>query len=237
MFNAAGDNERFANFVQRNWPPCGTANSRQHCHDQYHYADVSNVHIDYQSGYAGTNDHDVVHAINAAVVYLRHRNTGGPFSFADEKEALMLLVHYLGDVHQPMHVVAIYPDQQGNVVNPEGGAYSARNDTGGGNSLHDPATSMSMHTEWDRIPAEVMPGGAQAGSLLGAARKVADTMGDSDSWAQRWASESVTYAPLVFRGLTYAAQPASDPGGAASQWNVAGIDDAYTARADALKGQ
>jgi hypothetical protein len=234
VFDAADDNSRFADFVARNWAQCGTSHGSQHCHDQYHYADVSNVHFDYQYGYVGTNDHDIVHAINAAVAYLRHRNTGGPFSFADEKEALMLLTHYLGDLHQPMHVVAIYLDQQGNVVNPEGGAYSTTNDTDGGNKLNDlsAGTPTAMHTEWDRMPA-----GVSGGKLLEPARKVVDTIGDPDTWAQRWATESVTLSPVVFGGLTFTLQNTSGAPNTSAKWDVTGIDAAYATRADGLKAQ
>ena len=232
VFKAPDDNSRFADFVARNWAQCGTSHGSQHCHDQYHYADVSNVHFDYQYGYVGTNDHDVVHAINAAVDFLRHRNTSGPFSFADEKEALMLLAHYLGDLHQPMHVVSIYLDQQGNVVNPEGGAYSSKNDTGGGNVLNDLSAvkSTSMHSEWDR-----MPKGVSSAQLLAPASKVAEPIGDPDTWAQRWATESITLGPLVFGGLSFASQDTTGTPSASPRWNVSGIDATYTARADGVK--
>jgi hypothetical protein len=233
-FKATDDNSRFTDFVARNWAQCGTSNARQHCHDQYHYADVSNVHFDYEYGFAGTNNHDVVHAINAAVDYLRHRNTGGPFSFADEKEALTLLAHYVGDLHQPMHVVAIYLDQQGNVINPEGAALNPKNDTIGGNNIvyFEGSTKRKMHNLWDHMPDAV-----KSDQLLPTARSASETVGDPDTWAQRWATESVTLGPVVFGGLTFALLDAPAIPSASPTWSAAGIDAAYTARVDGIKSQ
>jgi hypothetical protein len=34
-----------------------------------------------------------------------------PFSLKDQREALLLLTHYVGDLHQPLHVGAIYLDK------------------------------------------------------------------------------------------------------------------------------
>lgn len=225
------ESQRFVSFVQRNWTQCGTAGS-QKCHEQYHFADVANVHLDYRLGYVGTSDHDVVHAITAAMDYLRHRNTGGPFSFADEREALTLLAHYMGDIHQPLHVVSIYLDQLGQTVNPEG-VHNSKTDTAGGNGLQDAVANFNLHSEWDHIPDDLMVGGAKAGALLAAARKVGVTAGDTDGWSVRWATETVTYGPLVFGGLSFAAQPAASK----PTWNVAGIDDAYNARANQMKAE
>ena len=41
-----------------------------------------------------------------------------PFSFETKQEALRVLAHLVGDVHQPLHVGAIYLDAPGNAVNP-----------------------------------------------------------------------------------------------------------------------
>ena len=34
------------------------------------------------------------------------------------REALRLLAHYVGDIHQPLHVAAVYLDREGRVVDP-----------------------------------------------------------------------------------------------------------------------
>lgn len=240
VFVANDDDARFVSFVQRNWEQCGSATAAQHCHEQYHYADVSNLHFDYKSGYAGTNGHDVTRAINAAVDYLRHRNAPWPFDFADEKEALMLLVHYVGDIHQPMHATAIYLDKQGNIVNPDSGQYDAATETDGGNKLvdlADPAKPFALHAQWDIIPASMAANGSQVPALLKAAGELKPTPGDADNWAVVWASDSVALAPKVFNRLSYSGQGTGTAPGVdlSAKWVVSGIDADYKALADQVK--
>lgn len=51
-----------------------------------------------------TYPHDVVHLINGCVTVLE----GGEFEGLIQKDALRLLIHFVGDVHQPLHTVAGY---------------------------------------------------------------------------------------------------------------------------------
>ena len=67
----------------------------------------------------GTNEHDLVGAVTAAIAVLRDMTPSGPFSIADKKEALFLLAHFLGDLHQPLHVGAVYLDEHGRLVDPD----------------------------------------------------------------------------------------------------------------------
>ena len=129
VFNTLDDKARFESFVMRNWKQCGTARGTEYCHNQYHYADIASLRDGYDADDVGANDHDVVHAINAAIAVLRNARPKPPFSFADKREALMLLTHYVGDIHQPLHVTALYLDAKGNVVDPDRNGYTL--------SLHD----------------------------------------------------------------------------------------------------
>src|SRR5205814_265690 len=49
-------------------------------------------------------------AINAAVTVLKGNPSPDPFKIKDKTEVLFLLSHFVGDVHQPLHVGAIYLD-------------------------------------------------------------------------------------------------------------------------------
>ena len=64
-----------------------TASMKEHhgCDEAYHFADVAIQHDEYSRSYAGTNDHDVVSAINAAIMVLRDQNASLPFSIRDKK--------------------------------------------------------------------------------------------------------------------------------------------------------
>src|ERR1700740_2419522 len=99
VFNTPEDKARFESYVSRNWKQCGNVHGTEYCHNQYHYADVSSLRDHYDPSYARTNNQDVVHPINAAIAVLRDQAPDAPFSIADKREALMLLAHYMGDIH------------------------------------------------------------------------------------------------------------------------------------------
>ena len=234
-FNDAEDKARFESFVMRNWKQCGTVHGTEYCHSQYHYTDVSSLRDRYDPGYAGTRTHDVVHAINAAIAVLRDQTPAAPFSFADKREALMLLTHYVGDIHQPLHVTALYLDAKGEVVDPDRTGYKLGQDSAGGNNIVD--DKKLFHGEWDAPPAGLVVNGAPTANLLKMAQAVAPTKGDIGTWSTTWASDSVKLAPQVFGGLhfTMRAPLGSDVEHSPEKWDVAGIDAAYQARADQIK--
>jgi S1/P1 Nuclease len=73
----------------------------------------------FDRSFAGTNEHDLVGAITAAIAVLRDKTPSGPYSIADKKEALFMLAHFLGDLHQPLHVAAVHLDEKGHLVDPD----------------------------------------------------------------------------------------------------------------------
>lgn len=93
-------------FVMNNWKQCGKAHDREFCHNQYHYTDVSDLRDHYAETLLGTQPHDIVHAISAAIAVLRGQPAPAPFQISGRREALLLLSHYIGDIHQPLHVEA-----------------------------------------------------------------------------------------------------------------------------------
>ncbi|MBV8634971.1 MAG: S1/P1 nuclease [Burkholderiaceae bacterium] len=234
-FDTPDDKAGFESFVARNWKQCGTVHGTEYCHNQYHYADVSSLHDHYDPAYAGTNNHDVVHAINAAIAVLRDQTPETPFSFADKREALMLLTHYVGDIHQPLHVTALYLNDKGEVVDPDRTGYKLGQDTAGGNNIVD--DKKLFHGEWDTPPADLLVDGAPVPKLMKLAQAVPTTKGDVANWSTAWASDSVKLAPQVFGGLHFTMRPplGSDVENYPEKWDVAGIDAAYQAKADEIK--
>ena len=234
-FSNPEDKKRFESYVQRNWKQCGTVHGTEYCHNQYHYTDVSNLRNHYLASYAGTNTHDVVHSINAAIAVLRDRNPEAPFSIADKREALMLLAHYVGDIHQPLHVTALYLDARGDVVDPDKTGYKLGQDTAGGNNIVD--GKKLLHGEWDAPPPDQMRNGTPAANLLQMANHVPLTRGAPEGWSEKWATDSIRLAPQVFGGLHFTMRPNSvdDVAQAPEKWDVVGIDEKYQARADAIK--
>src|SRR5688500_9356738 len=68
-------------------------------HDTYHYANLPYQAPEYALTVPGARPTDIIQAAQDCLDVLR---TGtGPFT---RREALRLLAHYLGDMHQPLHV-------------------------------------------------------------------------------------------------------------------------------------
>ncbi|MDB5803285.1 MAG: hypothetical protein JWN73_607 [Betaproteobacteria bacterium] len=219
------ESKRFESFVLRN-----------PLHGQYHYTDVSNFEDRY-GDFFGTNGHDVVHAINAAILVLRGKPQPRPFAM-DRKEALMLLAHYAGDVHQPLHAVAIYLDEQGQPVDPDHGGDRLKSGNAGGNALRlpladppDPRAPQNLHSFWDAIPTAYKADGPQSGRMLQEARQVPATAGDPLTWAAAWAGDTITSGRgPAFQGLAFTAVAGASP-----RWNVAGLDANYRQTAEEFK--
>lgn len=195
-------------FVRRNAKSCYSNSSDEVCrHKSYHYADVSPLRDRYAKGLAGTSDHDIVSAIDACVAVLKGRKSPPPFDIRGKKEAVRLLAHYLGDLHQPMHVVSIYLDKSGREVDPDAGTFNPKTSTKGGNLIDD--GSSKLHGEWDNIP------GRLATQLLGGegladARRVPATPGAVDGWPETWASDTLRSGKAALMVLHFGPQ---GPGG------------------------
>src|SRR5215813_4868734 len=78
-------------------------------HDKFHFADVPPQQPSYVANSAGTQDIDVVQMIAYAVAQLRGKApTPKPDVNLTDTEAVWLLAHLVGDIHQPLHVGAKY---------------------------------------------------------------------------------------------------------------------------------
>ncbi len=212
-FETPAETARMEDYVSRNWFDC-TYSKDYDCHAAHHFADVTIQHDDYRRGYAGTSDHDVVSAINAAIAVLRGKPSPLPFSIRDKKEALFLLAHFVGDLHQPLHVGAVYLDRSGQIVNPDQGGLDPATETQGGNLIDDRADDQTnnFHSEWDAIPKAL--GESAAPDLVKKAKAVAPTAGPVEGFAAIWASDTVMTSHAAFAGLTFS--PAEQEG----HWDV-----------------
>jgi hypothetical protein len=85
------------------------------------------------------------------------------------REALLLLTHYVGDIHQPLHVGAIYLDKSGKPVNPDSGQFDPATETRGGNEITLSSGHANLHATWDQIPASHKVGKVNAAWLKEAA--------------------------------------------------------------------
>lgn len=216
-----------ADYVRRNDAQCRPAQGEETCHKQYHYTDVALQRSRYAQGFAGTSPHDIVGAMAAAIGVLQGQPAAPPFGIQSPREALLLLAHLMGDVHQPLHVGAVYLNAQGQRVDPDKTGFDPANFTRGGNQLikvqakpaspaspvglAEPALAFrppNLHSIWDDVPASLASRHVDA-TWLAAARKLPLTAGAPQGWPALWASGALEQARLAHQGLGFAAKQGS----------------------------
>jgi len=131
VFETPEGEAEMADFVRRNDTNCSRQPDDESCHRQYHYTDEAIQRDRYVMGSVGTRDFDIVAAVRAVTLVLEGRPAPAPFAIKDKREALLLLAHYAGDIHQPLHVGAIYLDSRGRRIDPDAGPFDHAADTRG----------------------------------------------------------------------------------------------------------
>jgi hypothetical protein len=223
-------------FASRNWSNCkGWTPSQPACHRQYHFADVAVQHNGYATTYHGTGEADIVHAIQAAIGVLKDGPPAkAPFNIKTKKEGLQLLAHLMGDLHQPLHVGAIYLNDADVPVDPDapGSHFSLKMETRGGNFLE--IGTSNLHAAWDELPATLTltglatgPGKKRRQALIAEAKAVPPSPGAVENWPAVWASDTVMASHDAFPGLRFSRKGVLKDGDWAVQFNdQAGYDTA-----------
>ena len=108
-------------------------------HGSYHYTDVPFQLERYHEHGVGTFDEDIVQTLKQAIAVLQGKTDPAlnPHKFT-KRQALLLLVHMTGDIHQPLHVGAAFVSKDGKFVVPKTHAEvdeAAIFDSRGGNNL------------------------------------------------------------------------------------------------------
>jgi len=108
-------------------------------HSEYHYTDVPFQLNKYHDHAVGTADVDIVQSLKQAIAVLQGKLDPAlnPHKFT-KRQALILLTHFAGDIHQPLHVGAAFVSKDGKFVVPKTHAEvdeSAIFDSRGGNNL------------------------------------------------------------------------------------------------------
>lgn len=177
-------------------------------HDRYHYTDIPLDQPKYASGQAGRKPYDVVQVINYAVSVLRGTpDPKGTTADFDEPQALWILAHLVGDIHQPLHVGAIYFDETcKNPVDPNVTGAGQPNfnigrfiaETVGGGKITMLPEGDGLHHFWDddTVEGAIRLANLNSSSAPKLARWLVDnhatgweTAGDIGGWAEKWADE------------------------------------------------
>jgi len=100
--------------------PTHNPGSAMPSHHWFHYTDVPVVRVEkYAEGQAGRSKWDVVHMIPYCVEVLRGRVPEQNERKITKPVAVILLAHYVGDIHQPLHVGTEYFNAQGRIADPD----------------------------------------------------------------------------------------------------------------------
>ena len=194
-------------------------------HHEFHYTDVPVFgNEQYSPGDVGRSPFDIVHMIPFCIRVLRGDEPENNPRAITKSVALILLVHYLGDIHQPMHVGAEYFDAQGNPFDPSTANPGFADQ--GGNKLTlftliggKEKSAGKFHSYWDGQTVQNAFGTTVDSKIAKslARKEPADwkLSGAVDTWAEQLANEIIPIAReahtrLEFTNIKIA--PGSTPG-------------------------
>jgi S1/P1 Nuclease len=230
VFENPASEHALIDFVQRNASRCGGfANSEQCRHKAYHFVDLPLVHPHYDPALPGTAPNDLVHAINAAITVLQGGKSPAPFDIRGPREALRLLAHYVGDLHQPLHVGAIYLDDAGQPIDPATPQQAHDHGNAGGNQIM--LGGKKLHALWDDAPPKLYQP-LLAGAAVAQAKLLERTAGKPLAWSAVWAGESTAQAAQAYAGLKIGKKTLT-PGGA--EWAATSTEPAYRLAREAMQ--
>jgi S1/P1 Nuclease len=234
-FNSKEERARIVDYAKRNWFTCSYKPDgfERGCHNTFHFEDVAVQRNNFDRSFQGTNDHDVVAAISAAIAVLTEKPAPLPFSIKDKKEALFMLAHFIGDLHQPLHVGSVYLDADGNLVDPDvAHQVDPPTETIGGNAIQD--QNVNLHHEWDDIPTDI--GEAATRELLADASALPASQGPIEGWPAAWASDTILVSHDAFAGLNFRLTATRPSNTSSNTWTVLFEDHvAYLHWQDAIK--
>jgi S1/P1 Nuclease len=139
-------------------PPTRDQKSETPSHHWFHYTDVPVANdVKYSSGQTGRGKWDIVHMIPYCVSVLRGETPENNPRKITKAVAILLLAHYVGDLHQPLHIGAEYFDNAGHAVDPDKAKTGLEDQ--GGNSLtlrlltgtqeEMAKRTLKLHSFWD----------------------------------------------------------------------------------------
>jgi hypothetical protein len=175
---------------------------------EWHYSDLPLGTKVYTLDDPNEKSDDVVHSIELAVAVLE----GGGDPKITKLMALRMLVHFVGDVHQPLHVGDGYiaTDASGavSIVSDPEAAKGLPNDKGGNDLFYGPGKWDELHAYWDGVLIEKLAASKDPTVIAGLIEKDAAAKGDTwkdkgdyHHWPEAWATESLAAARIAYNGL------------------------------------
>jgi hypothetical protein len=211
-------------------PPTGNDPVNKPNHHWFHYTDIP-VHQfqNHETGHVGQPKWDVVNMIAFCVKVLKGTEPEDNERKITKPVAVILLSHYVGDIHQPLHVGAAYFDKDGKAINPDRQSGVKFFDDEGGNKVLLTLTDAShhehtekLHGYWDSDTVETAKMILREEATHGrAARRVSDEEiaqrlashapagwdngmnADLTTWSETWANEIMPVAAEAHARLEF----------------------------------
>lgn len=223
-------------------------------HSEYHYTDVPFQLDQYHDHGVGTDEHDIVQSLRQAIWVLQGKDGAAvnPHKFT-KRQALLLLAHLAGDVHQPLHVGSAFINKEGVFVIPlkqeQIDGVNIFNPQGGNNMLLDDARIAALGGAL--IPAAQPKEGeaAKPAAAAATAPAAADAKPKTKPFHSYWDTTVVDYAmrrvsartPEQFAQIAIAGKPAvaansGEPASWPYQWANDALAVAKLAHADVTVG-
>jgi hypothetical protein len=192
-------------------------------HESYHYTNLAFQSDRYGANAPGAHYTDIVRMSRESIRVLK----GASLVFT-KREALRLLAHFVGDIHQPLHVgnafVTAKPPLR--FTRPEGS--SGWISSLGGNALrYGPQDTFNLHSLWDshavNLAMQRLDPPAYALRLVKELQVSSGwrNSGDVALWPETWATEALEYAEAAHKGIAITAYLGPDEDGrTAHRWRV-----------------
>ena len=234
LFAAEPNNKALIGFVSRHSAACEALAPHGKCgHKNFHFTDISLAKPHYDPALPGASRIDLLHAITATVAVIKTgkatAKSPAPFNISGQREAVRLLAHYIGDLHQPLHVASIYLNDAGKAIDPATQADADAHDNAGGNNLM--IEGGNLHELWDKVTSAERTRMLD-GSGAGEARQLATTTGNADTWPLAWTNDTLGVARKAFEPLKFGAKTA---GVKPDQWPATAAEPAYKQARETLQ--
>ena len=118
-------------------------------HHWFHYTDVPLQSSSYSGSKIGTSKWDIVHMIAYCSRVLAGTEKPDNDRRITPAVAVVLLAHYVADIHQPLHVGAAFLDDKGNILDPN--IHDVAKPARGGNDINFGATNLHAYWDFDAV--------------------------------------------------------------------------------------
>lgn len=179
-------------------------------HFTWHYVDMPLDVKSYAEATGFTTRDDIVQQIKLCIDCLE-----GKSQKLDTRTALRVLVHLIGDIHQPMHCASGFfdvSDPRNPVLRTDPASClplkkEKLEDRGANQLFFGPEKYDQMHALWDFELVKRLAGLKKLAKLLQDALPKINTTtpGDHHTWAEHWAGESVALAKAAYADIEFGA--------------------------------